>query len=116
MKEKLKYGISTIDSMRLLLFSILILTSCTKFGKNVTVKGRVVNPITGEGVPDIRVFMYKTTNTSLPADYKTVKEDYTDSEGSFELNKLGLSKYYVKCDVPGDYYMIGWEHYHKNRQ
>jgi hypothetical protein len=86
-----------------------VLAGCTKFGKNVTVKGRVVNPITGEGIPDIRVFMYKATNTSLPADYKTVKEDHTDSEGSFELNKLGLSKYYVKCDIPGDYYIIGWE-------
>jgi hypothetical protein len=91
------------------LSSVLLLVSCTKFGKNVTVKGRVVNPITGEGIPDIRVFMYKATNTSLPADYKTVKEVNTGSDGSFELNKLGLSKYYVKCDVPGDYYMIGWE-------
>ncbi len=91
------------------LFILTMILSCTKFGKNVTVKGRVVNPITGEGIPDVRVFMYKTTSTSLPADYKTVKEDHTNSEGSFELNKLGLSKYYVKCDVPGDYYMIGWE-------
>jgi hypothetical protein len=92
-----------------LFFVLLLLAGCTKFGKNVTVKGRVVNPINGEGVSDIRVFMYKATATSLPADYKTVKEVYTDSDGSFELNKLGLSKYYVKCDVPGDYYLIGWE-------
>jgi hypothetical protein len=91
------------------LFTLLLLVSCTKFGKNMTVKGRVFNPITGEGIPDIRVFMYKAKLTSLPADYKTVKEDHTDSEGSFELNKLGLSKYYVKCDVPGEYYIVGWE-------
>ena len=91
------------------LFILTTILSCTKFGKNVTVKGRVVNPITGEGIPYIRVFMYKATNTSLPADYKIVKEVNTASDGSFELNKLGLSKYYVKCDVPGEYYVVGWE-------
>ena len=97
--------------MRYLFFFIVLIISlsCTKFGKNFTVKGRVMNPITGEGISDIRVFMYKATSTSLPADYKTVKEVHTDSDGSFELNKLGLSKYYVKCDVPGDYYLIGWD-------
>ena len=65
MKEKLKYGISTIDSMRLLLFSILILTSCTKFGKNVTL-GRVMNPVTGEGIEGAEVKLYR------------IEDDYAD--------------------------------------
>ncbi len=29
---------------------LLAIISCTKFGKNVTVKGRVLNPLTGEGI------------------------------------------------------------------
>jgi hypothetical protein len=30
------------------LFILVMITSCTKLGKNVTLKGRVMNPITGE--------------------------------------------------------------------
>ena len=29
---------------------LFMLSTCTKFGKNVTVKGRVLNPLTGEGI------------------------------------------------------------------
>ena len=29
---------------------VFVLFSCTKFGKNVTIDGRVENPITGEGI------------------------------------------------------------------
>ncbi|WP_186280220.1 hypothetical protein [Fluviicola chungangensis] len=32
------------------LFIIITIVSCTKFGKNVTVKGRVMNPVTGQGI------------------------------------------------------------------
>nr|WP_294862689.1 hypothetical protein [uncultured Fluviicola sp.] len=41
------------------LLMILIVVSCTKFGKNVTLKGRVVNPITGEGIEGAEVKLLK---------------------------------------------------------
>lgn len=42
--------------MRFFLLLVLILFfSCTKFGKNVTLKGRVMNPVTGEGIEGAEV-------------------------------------------------------------
>jgi hypothetical protein len=38
-----------LNILFLLLISVCFL-SCTKFGKNVTIEGRVVNPITGQGI------------------------------------------------------------------
>jgi hypothetical protein len=88
----------------------LALSSCTKFGKNMTVKGRVLNPITGEGIPNAPVIMYRST-LDYPSGSKRVKETTTDSEGYFEISKLSLSKCYVTCHVTevGDYDPIGWE-------
>jgi hypothetical protein len=38
--------------MKVLFYFVVFITliSCTKFGKNVTVKGKVVNPVTGQGI------------------------------------------------------------------
>jgi hypothetical protein len=40
--------------IRLILIFILS-SACTKFGKNVTVKGKVVNPVTGQGIEGIEI-------------------------------------------------------------
>lgn len=87
-----------------------ILFSCTKFGKNMTIKGRVLNPITGEGIANAPVIMYRST-LDYPSGSKRVKETTTDSEGYFEISKASLSKCYLTCNVTevGDYYPIGWE-------
>jgi hypothetical protein len=89
---------------------VLVLIGCTKFGKNMTVKGRVLNPITGEGIPNAPVIMYRST-LDYPSGSKRVKETTTDSEGYFEISKASLSKCYLTCHVTevGDYYPIGWE-------
>ncbi|WP_246073874.1 carboxypeptidase-like regulatory domain-containing protein [Fluviicola chungangensis] len=89
---------------------IILISSCTKFGKNVTIKGRVVNPITGEGIPNAPVVMYRST-LDYPSGSKRVKETTTDSDGYFEISKASLSKCYLTCHVTeiGDYYPIGWE-------
>lgn len=89
---------------------LLILASCTKFGKNMTIKGRVLNPITGQGISNVPVVMYRST-LDYPSGRKKVKETTTDSEGYFEISKASLSKCYLVCNATevGDYYPIGWE-------
>ncbi len=83
-------------------------TSCTKFGKNVTVTGRVVNPLTGQGFEGLEVQLQKTKN-SLPGGYTSVKEVYTDSEGYFEINHLaGANSYHVMVQTTADQYRLGW--------
>lgn len=91
----------------LLFFSILLLLSCTKFGRTHTAKGKVINPITGEGIPNAPMKILKQT-LGLPGGMKSVKEIASDADGSFEISKTGLNKYYLQCDLSGDYYEIGW--------
>lgn len=96
--------------MRRNIFLFLLLVSvfsCTKFGKNVTIKGKVLNPITGEGIPNVEVELLKTT-AGLPGGNKGVKSTYTDANGNFEISKGGLGSYWLACRVSGDYYEIGW--------
>ncbi len=100
---KLKYGILIISGLFLFLHF-----SCTKFGKNVTVKGRVLNPITGEGIAGVEMKMWKNKIFSFSSDVKLVKKVTSDLNGYFEIDKLGLSGYDLKCDVSGDYYPLGW--------
>mgnify|MGYP006153297129 CR=1 FL=1 len=112
MKERLKFGISTIDPMRLLLFSILILTSCTKFGKNVYVDGRVYNPVTGEGIGGVTVKLYRNKLDSkdpLGSDSKTLKTVTTDENGYYKIEDLAspFNQAYVQVNYAG-YYPLGW--------
>ncbi|WP_246073875.1 hypothetical protein [Fluviicola chungangensis] len=76
----------------------------------MTVKGRVLNPITGEGISNVPVIMYRST-LDYPSGSKRVKETTTDSDGYFEISKASLSKCYLTCHTTdvGDYYPIGWE-------
>ncbi len=89
---------------------LVLIGGCTKFGKNMTVKGRVLNPITGEGIANAPLVMYRST-LDYPSGSKRVKETTTDSEGYFEISKASLSKCYLTCHVTevDDYYPIGWE-------
>ncbi|MBL1281014.1 MAG: hypothetical protein COA33_012110 [Fluviicola sp.] len=51
----------------ILLFSL----SCTKFGKNIRVSGRVINPVTNKGIPDIEVKLLKTSTTFAQGKHAT---------------------------------------------
>ncbi len=42
-------------------FLLLIVGACTKFGKNITIEDRVENPITGEGIPGVEIWLLKIT-------------------------------------------------------
>jgi hypothetical protein len=86
----------------------IIIASCTKFGKNVTITGRVMNPVTGEGIEGAEIWLQKTAG-GYDGGYKTVKTATSGSDGTFELNKLGLAGYSAVCGkFSGDYYELGW--------
>ncbi|AEA43806.1 hypothetical protein [Fluviicola taffensis] len=94
--------------MRLFLFTILILVSgCTKFGKTDTAKGRVLNPVTGEGISGVELKLLKST-AGLPGGNKAVKTVTTDGDGFYEISKAGLKGYSLSCNLPADYYPLGW--------
>lgn len=61
--------------MRFLLALFILLNtvnSCTKFGKTDTAKGRVLNPVTGEGISGVELKLLKST-AGLPGGNKAVK-------------------------------------------
>ena len=87
-------------------FILLVLASCTKFGKNVTLKGRVLNPVTGEGIEGAEVKLYRIAG-GYDSNYKTIKSTTTDASGNFELNKYTWAKPVARCGTK-DLYDLGW--------
>jgi hypothetical protein len=102
-------NIKNTNMKNLIAISILFMlfTSCTKFGKNVTVKGKVVNPVTGMGIEGIEIQLQRGT-LGLPGGNKSVKNTFTDANGDFEISKLGLSSYTLRAQTGVDLYDIGW--------
>ncbi|MDX1651105.1 MAG: hypothetical protein R3277_01350 [Brumimicrobium sp.] len=94
----------------LILISFLFLgtSSCTKVGRNITVKGKVINPITGTRYPDLKVQLVKSQSLSLPGGFKEIKHTFTDENGEFELNATRLGKIWVQVQSGSDLYVIGW--------
>ena len=94
--------------MRTLFALILILTtaSCTKFGKNVTLKGRVLNPVTGEGIEGAEVKLYKIVG-GYDSKYRAIQSATTDASGNFELDKYTWSKPIARCEID-ELYKLGW--------
>ncbi|MBW7867651.1 MAG: carboxypeptidase regulatory-like domain-containing protein [Brumimicrobium sp.] len=103
-----------MKTIRTILSIILLLSlfSCTKFGKNVTVKGRVLNPITGEGISGVQIILKRNTLGGAPGfqsgGSKIIKETTTDENGYYELNKLTLSGSVLMSAHIGDRHPIGW--------
>ncbi len=91
---------------------IPLLSTCTKFGKNVSVEGRVYNPITGEGIPNMPLKMYRIrTDVNIggpPPDPKILKQTTTDETGFYKMEDLAnaFKKVYVQLNEE-DYYLIG---------
>ena len=102
---------------------ILILTSfflifgmigCTKFGKNITVNGRVLNPITNEPISDITVRLIKSKNLQYYGGYKTIKETTSDINGNFELSAGRTGGIWIVADFNyQNYYELGWDYNEK---
>ncbi|MNU64092.1 hypothetical protein D3C71_533620 [compost metagenome] len=91
---------------------LLTVSTCTKFGKNVYVEGRVYDPITGEGIPNISLKIYRTkTNFSIgdpPPHPKILKQTTTDENGFYKMEDLAdaFKKVYVQLNEE-DYYLVG---------
>jgi hypothetical protein len=88
------------------------LFSCTKFGKNVIIKGRAYNPVTGEGLAGVTFSLQKGTYWGWNGGYTTFKTATSDENGNFELGALSLSVEQITVG-PGsmgglNLYPIGW--------
>jgi 5-hydroxyisourate hydrolase-like protein (transthyretin family) len=92
---------SFIKRVLIAILYLLVLSTCTKFGKNITVQGRVLNPITGEGIAGVEVWLQKTT-MGLPGGKKTIKSVTTDADGNFELDKLTV----IFPQASGEYLIV----------
>lgn len=90
-----------------LLIILLSFLGCTKFGKNITVKGRVLNPITGQGIEGAELNLLRGT-LELPGGEKSVKKVFTDANGNYEISKFSLSGLSLSVGNLGDRYAIGW--------
>jgi hypothetical protein len=86
---------------------VFSVASCTKFGRTDTVKGRVMNPITGKGIPDRRVVLLKE-ETKLFGGSKIIKETLSDQEGNFEINAGRLKSLDVSVQIEQANFGLGW--------
>jgi uncharacterized GH25 family protein len=94
-------------SSYLLLFAIF--SSCTKAGKTIAIKGRVLNPINGKGIEGAQLRLLKLTPNGFQEKEKVAKSIETDVNGNFELDQLGLTRDFVLSsdNVKGNY-RLGW--------
>lgn len=99
--------------MKHLLFLLISLSlfSCTKFGKTYRVKGKVINPITGEGFAGAEVSLSRNT-IGIPGGSKVQKTVKTDENGNFDISKLAVRNDGVAvlgiANSEFDIYRIGW--------
>ena len=85
----------------------IVISSCTKFGKNITIEGRVLNPITGEGIEGVKMSLVKTTN-GLPSGEKTIGSAVTSSDGYYKIEEKSMKAVYLQINTFGNYHPIGW--------
>ena len=97
---------------------MLFLFSCAKEGKNIYIEGRVINPVTGEGIPNIKMELWKD-NADIGGsglNSKIVREVMSDDEGYFVLKHNGslFNAYSVRPTYELDntngigYHRVGW--------
>src|SRR5690554_6574447 len=86
-------------------FIIILSVVFMSCNRKTTLKGRVMNPITGEGIAGATISASKMT-MELPGGYKTVEQTTSDANGDFLLKfKKSASSIGVST---GNYYNIGW--------
>jgi hypothetical protein len=95
-------------NLSLFLLLLIFAVSCGKTNR-VTIQGRVLNPVTGEGIEGAKIILMKYTG-GLPAGTKTVSSAYSASDGSFEVSAKGLFKNFTAdCILDANaYHWIGW--------
>ncbi|HRO76470.1 MAG TPA: hypothetical protein PLP27_10015 [Crocinitomicaceae bacterium] len=96
-----------IFSLTAVLFTAV---SCTKFGKNITVKGRVYNPITNEGYEGATVELIRSKYLQYSGGFKEVKHTTTNQNGEFEMSAYHDGAVLAQVQAPAEYYDLGWLH------
>ncbi|AEA43804.1 T9SS type A sorting domain-containing protein [Fluviicola taffensis] len=85
------------------LFSILcllLLSTCTKFGKTDTAKGRVLNPVTGEGISGVELKLLKSTADLLHVALDIGEITIYNAQGQEQkTNVIGTDRAYQTLDV-----------------
>lgn len=83
---------------------LFIVGSCTKFGKNITVEGNVINPINGNPYEGITIVLHKQN-------LKTIKTTITNANGHFEINASRLGEVLIRADNTNykENYNLGWD-------
>ena len=92
---------------------LITLSTCTKFGKNIYVDGRVYNPITGEGIEGVSVTLYRNkidTKDPIGTDGKTLETVTTDENGYYKIEYLAspFNQAFVLINYAG-YHPLGWK-------
>src|SRR5690554_4303719 len=92
-----------INIFILLLFSIGFV-GCTKIGKNVTIKGRVISPLNNKPIAEKKMYLYKNN-------FKTIKSTNTNVNGEFELSAARFGSIWagVSYDYK-EYYSLGFDY------
>ena len=92
----------------LLIFCTLIFISSCGKKRTAIVKGRVINPITGEGISNAKLTIYHSKLWSYNNDIKVDAQTFSANDGSFELSSKGFKAYELACILDGDYYLLNW--------
>ena len=105
MKRQIKY----------LFFILVLFSSCAKEGKNIYIEGKVVNPVTGEGIEGIRLVLHKEVIDFGSGSSSKIKQTaYSDANGNFVLKHNGslVNKFIVLIEFPDGtpgYHLVGWK-------
>ena len=99
-----------ITRISLLVLILMIALSCTKIGKNITVKGRVLNPITGVGISGVEIKLLRSQNLQYNGGYKAIKKVVSDENGNYEINATRLGPIYLIPGEIGQNYSLGFNY------
>ncbi len=89
---------------------LITLASCTKIGRNITVKGKVINPITGQGISGVEIKLLRSQNLQYNGGYKAIKKVISDENGNFEINAMRLGPIYLIPGEIGQNYSLGFNY------
>ncbi len=104
-----------MKNLFLLFITMLLLFSCTKEGKTISVEGRVYNPLTDEGIEGIELRVFEGTSSggapaSQSSDSRRIDETFTNEDGVYQLSGVALGlgatlRLYTSSSK--DYYFVG---------
>src|SRR5690554_2995413 len=101
MKNVIKISIS--------IFIIFFLLACKK-KRQVDIEGKVLNPITQEGISGVELWLLKPGPiTEYYGGYERITTVFTDVNGNYKVDvKSGSAEILRAGDLHGAYYNIGW--------